>query len=298
MKVYLKTASVALLSAFTDIEAFSVIPKDSLQEGVLKPSKYPPGTGPFKFVKWEPKRRLVYDRIDNYWGHKAFIDRLIERPVRNDTVRLTALRAGDVDMAERIPYEWVDRILGGKLKGIFATKATVGGFRQIMFNVASPPFNVKSPNQAEATTLQAQLKKIGMNIEIKSFDSGAAAALSRVGKFAFKNTGGRGMYPDPSSAYERLRCEQNPKKRTINNIGYCYKELDVLLNKAAIEVNPDKRKALFKWIVTIVNEDLPVLYLGVVPRFWGLRERVKGFASGSQYWIWWGGGVNYVWLDK
>jgi len=371
LKVYLKAASAALLSSFTDIEVFSVIPKESIEEGVLKPTKYPPGTGPFKFVEWQPKRRMVFDRFDDYWGHKAFIDRLVERPIRNDTVRMIALRAGDVDMAERIPYEWVARILGGKLKGIFATKATVGGFRQIKFNVASPPFNNKTlrqavahainrkeildaawfgyaeptdqrfpkgaawyiggvavrsldlnkakallkeagyrgqtikllvnkqpPNQAEATTLQAQLKKIGMNIDIESFDSGTTQALLREGKFAFNNTGGRGIFPDPSPAYGRLLCEQNPKKRTINLTGYCDKELDILLNKGAIEVNPDKRKALFKQIVTKVNEDLPVLYLGVVPRFWGLRGHVKGFAAGSQYLIWWGGGVNYVWLDK
>jgi len=150
LKVYLKTASAALLSAFTDIAAFSVIPKGSIEEGVLKPSKYPPGTGPFKFVEWLPKRRMVFDRFDDYWGHKAFIDRLVERPVRNDTVRLTALRAGDVDMAERIPYEWVERILGGKLKGIFTSKGTAGGFRQLKFNVASPPFNNKKLRQAVA----------------------------------------------------------------------------------------------------------------------------------------------------
>ena len=158
--------------------------------------------------------------------------------------------------------------------------------------------NSQPPNMAEATALQAQLKRIGMNIEINSVDSGAASALKRRGEFFFNNTGGRGFYPDPSVAYEELKCGSDLKKRSRNDSGYCNKELDALLAKAEIEVSLEKRKALFKQIVTRVSEDVPIIYVGVVPRFWGLRDRVKGFAAGSQYLMWWGGGVNYVWLDK
>ena len=41
------------------------------------------------------------------------------------------------------------------------------------------------------------------------------------------------------------------------------------------------------------------IYLGYAPRFFSMRDYVKGFTtSGDDIYRWWGGGVNHVWLDK
>ncbi len=61
---------------------------------------------------------MVFDRFDDYWGQKANVDRVILRPIANSTVRFTALRAGDVDIVERAPYEWVREVADGKIKNI------------------------------------------------------------------------------------------------------------------------------------------------------------------------------------
>ena len=52
----------AFLPSLDSIEAFSVVPKDSLETGVDKPNAFPAGTGPFKFVSWQPRQELVFDR--------------------------------------------------------------------------------------------------------------------------------------------------------------------------------------------------------------------------------------------
>ena len=103
LKVYLKNASPGFLYTLVKIQTFSVVPKGSMPEGVRKLKRYPVGTGPFKFVEWQPKQRIVLERYDGYWGHKAFVDRVILRPIPNATVRMTALRAGDIDMVVRAP---------------------------------------------------------------------------------------------------------------------------------------------------------------------------------------------------
>jgi peptide/nickel transport system substrate-binding protein len=113
--VHMKTAGSGFLPSIGDIRSFSVIPKDSVPEGVDKPATFPPGTGPFKFVQWQPKQRLVFDRYEDYWGHKPHLDRLVIVPIDDDTVRFTALRAGDVDLIEDAPYEWVRQIQDAKL---------------------------------------------------------------------------------------------------------------------------------------------------------------------------------------
>ncbi len=156
LKVRIKKASPTFLTFLTSIGAFSVIPKESLQEGVSKPDKSPPGTGPFRFVEWKSKRRIVFERFDGYWGHKAFVDRLVLRPISNSTVRFTALRTGDVDIVERTPYEWVKMVLKGKIKGIGFAKAPYAGFRRLSFNLGSPPFNNKKLRQAVAHALNKE----------------------------------------------------------------------------------------------------------------------------------------------
>jgi peptide/nickel transport system substrate-binding protein len=371
LRVHLKTANPASIYTFAEIRAFSVVPKGSLPEGISKIPAFPPGTGPFKFVEWQPQRRIVFERYDDYWGHKAFIDRVILRPISDDTVRLTALQAGDIDITERAPYEWVKEIKEGKTKGIGFVEAPYSGATRIEFNVADPPFNnrklrlavghainrkemlqaayfglgeptdqrypkghvwyfdaVRSPaydlnrarallkeagyngepvelmfnvgdDETEATVVQAQLKRIGMNVKLGSQERGANLARRRAGNYAFKLAGGS-INLDPLRGFiDDFKCEGDPRKRVENETGYCDKEMESLFKKAEAEVDAAKRKLLIKQIVTKLNEELPELRVGFVPRFFAVRDYVKGFTSDStNSFRWWGGGLNYVWLDK
>jgi peptide/nickel transport system substrate-binding protein len=61
------------------------------------------GTGPFKFVSWTPKQELVLERFDGYWGAKPAWDKVVRRDIPNDTARVAALKAGQIDIAARIP---------------------------------------------------------------------------------------------------------------------------------------------------------------------------------------------------
>ncbi len=68
-----------------------------------------------------------------------------------------------------------------------------------------------------------------------------------------------------------------------------------------METEPDagKRKALLREILTKLAEDLPEIPIGFVPRHFALREYVKGFSTDDNAsFRWWGGGLNYTWLDR
>ena len=56
------------------------------------------GTGPFKFVSWEPKGDLVLERFDGYWRGPAHWSRVVRKEIPNDSARLAALKAGQVDL--------------------------------------------------------------------------------------------------------------------------------------------------------------------------------------------------------
>ena len=71
LRVTMKKPSPAFLFSLTDIRSFPVVQKGAVPEGIDKPSRFPPGTGPFKFVEWQPGQRIVFERYDDYWGQKA-----------------------------------------------------------------------------------------------------------------------------------------------------------------------------------------------------------------------------------
>ena len=153
LKIYLKHHNSLFLTSLTDIHSFSAIPKESLPEGLRKPPTFPAGTGPFKFVEWQPGQRIIFERHEDYWGHKAYVDRVVMKEIGDATVRFTALQAGDVDLIERTPYEWVQQIVQGKIRGIGVAKAARAGARNLEFNVTDPPFNNKKLRQAIAYAL-------------------------------------------------------------------------------------------------------------------------------------------------
>ena len=371
LRVHMKGHHPLFLTLLANIRAFSVIPKESLPEGLRKPDKFPPGTGPFKFVEWQPGQRIVFERFADYWGHKAYVDRVIMRDIGDATIRFTALQAGDVDIIERTPYEWVQQIVQGKIKGIGFAKASQAGARNLEFNVTDPPFNNKKlrlaiahaidkkeilqaayfglaepsdqrfpeghtwnfndvrtpqfdPDKAKAllkeagykgetielmgnrgevadiegAAIQAQLRRIGIKVELKILERASALEMRRQGKFMFKLAGGSD-YPDPLPAYQEYACEEDPRKRRMNETGYCDKEYDALLKKAEAAVDPVLRRALFKQIVTKLMEDSPLVMIGFTPRFFTFRDHVKGFvtnASGDFQVR--GGGLSHAWIDK
>ena len=61
------------------------------------------GTGPYKYVSWQPKGDLVMDRNDRYWGGKEPWARHVRREIANDAARVAQLKAGQLDLITRVP---------------------------------------------------------------------------------------------------------------------------------------------------------------------------------------------------
>lgn len=71
------------------------------------------------------------------------------------------------------------------------------------------------------------------------------------------------------------------------------------MQKAESELDANKRRELFRQILTQFAEDSTQVYIGFVPRFFTYGSHVRGFttdADGSFRWS--GGGVTHTWLDK
>ncbi len=61
------------------------------------------GTGPYKYVSWEPKGDLVLDRFDGFWGPKEPWAKHVRKEIANDAARVAQLKAGQLDLITRVP---------------------------------------------------------------------------------------------------------------------------------------------------------------------------------------------------
>jgi ABC-type transport system substrate-binding protein len=151
MRVFLQQPTPGLLAAFSEIKVGIVVGKESVEEGRARPTAFPSGTGPFKFVDWLPQQRIVFERFADYWGpQKPLLDRVVFRPIEDGTVRFAALRAGDLDMMRGTAYQLAQEIREGKFQGITSIEPRFTQNKRIAFNVVGSPFENKKLRQAVA----------------------------------------------------------------------------------------------------------------------------------------------------
>ena len=110
------------------------------QNGVLAPgsdiTKKPVGTGPFRFVEYLPKERIVVERNPDYWGPRAKASRLTFRFLPDGNARRLALEAGDVDLAFPISGPDVKAL---QSRGFDVEKPPVGSYEAMYANIHGAP---------------------------------------------------------------------------------------------------------------------------------------------------------------
>jgi len=96
----------------------------------------PVGTGPFRFVEYQPKERLVVERNPDYWGTKAKLSRITFRFFPEANARRLALEAGDVDVAFGISGPDVK---GLRSRGFEVATSPVGSYQAMYANIRGGP---------------------------------------------------------------------------------------------------------------------------------------------------------------
>src|SRR6201992_3481254 len=102
IKLVLKTPYSPLIAQLTDRAGMMVSPKAAREEGD-KFGQHPVCAGPYKFVERVPQDRIVFEKFADYWNKdNVFIDRIVFYPIIDSTVRLANLKAGSLDLIERV----------------------------------------------------------------------------------------------------------------------------------------------------------------------------------------------------
>jgi len=119
------------------------------------------GSGPYRIAEVDPGRRIVYERVPDYWGKdvpvnrgRHNIDRLVFDYYRDQTVALEAFKAGNLDMRmENSASNWATAYDFPALNNGFVTQLTVpdgqpAGMQAYVMNLRRTKFQDRKVRQA------------------------------------------------------------------------------------------------------------------------------------------------------
>src|SRR5712675_2599758 len=134
IKLNLKAPFSPLLAQLTDRAGMMVSPKAAEAAGDKFGLK-PVCAGPYKFVERVQQDRIVVEKFADYWNKdQVFIDKITYLPVVDGTVRLANLRAGSLDLIERVLATDIKTVRdNAKLKLV---KAVSLGYAGLQINLA------------------------------------------------------------------------------------------------------------------------------------------------------------------
>jgi peptide/nickel transport system substrate-binding protein len=155
---------------------------------------------------------------------------------------------------------------------------------------------VPDDQQIIAEYLKPQLRKVGIEIVLRP-PPDFGTWLKRVAGWEYDLTLNLPFnYPDPIIGVHRLYLSTNIKHIPWSNTqGYKNPKVDEILNKAAVEVDFEKRKALYIEFQKIITDELPLIYIHEVAAFTFLNKDLMGWPKGI--WGLMGPGDGIYWRE-
>ncbi|MFY9187144.1 MAG: ABC transporter substrate-binding protein [Bacillota bacterium] len=127
---------------------FQIVPKDYIEEvGDLEFAAKPVGAGPFKFKEGRLDDQIVLERFDEYYGGSPEIPPVGAAPARQvifrmmpePTVRVAALKAGEVHIIQQVPPDLASALAADRniqVKNVDGTRVYI-----VEMNCRKPPFD-------------------------------------------------------------------------------------------------------------------------------------------------------------
>ena len=350
----------------------NLIAPDSAEQADM----HPIGCGPFKLVKWERNSITELIRFENYFETDAegnslpYLDGIIGRPKKEDQVRLTSLRAGEVDlidnMAETDAADFATKYAGKFQTWEIPTLAT----SFIVFNVEKGPFADKQlrlaaahaidheaikqavfsgrgetargcyasvspwfaagtkawpeydPDKAKsllrkakavgtevivqasnsypylqhtAELVQAMWSEVGFKVAVHLYETTVLNQKRHERDFHAESTSGAYRW-DPDGWFSRQILSSAPANK-INGSGFKNEKADTLIADARQTTDKQKRLELYATVDSIVNEELPILYIHHLTALQAGAMNLKGYQPAiSGPFSTRGGGIRTAWL--
>jgi peptide/nickel transport system substrate-binding protein len=153
VRLNLATPFSPLLAQLADRAGMMVSPKAAQATGDKFGLK-PVCSGPFKFVERVAQDRIVLERYPQYWNAAAIhFDKLVYTPIPDATVRLSNLKAGQLDFIERVASSDIAKLQSDKK--LKTSRITEIGYQGITINVGKSEKAKQNPLGRDARVREA-----------------------------------------------------------------------------------------------------------------------------------------------
>jgi peptide/nickel transport system substrate-binding protein len=120
-------------------------------------NRRPVGNGPFRFVEYRPNERWIFEANSDFpqaLGGRPYLDRLVWRPMPDQTAQLTELSTGGVDMVFAPPAQDYTRVAAQPgFRGIVRPGRQ---YANVMWNGRRPPLNDARVRRALSFAIDVQ----------------------------------------------------------------------------------------------------------------------------------------------
>ena len=137
------------------------------------------------------------------------------------------------------------------------------------------PYNPNAKRIAEL--MQADLAKVGIKAEIKSFEWGEYRKRMQAGEHQMGMLGWTGDNGDPDNFLNTLLGCSSAKSNGSNVAKFCYQPFEDLIQKAKVVSNPAERTKLYEQAQVIFKEQAPWFTIAHAVQIKPVRKEVIGF---------------------
>ena len=138
-----------------NIARFGIVPRDKGEELGEDFGNEPVGTGPYVFESWDRDDRMILEAHEDYWGGTPNFDVVEFRAITEDSARLLAFEAGEIDMYQGgvVPDE-LARLEDDPDVDVYRTPGT--GYSYVGFDNEEGPMTDKNLRKAVSHMLNRE----------------------------------------------------------------------------------------------------------------------------------------------
>jgi peptide/nickel transport system substrate-binding protein len=131
-----------------------IVPKEEAEKSEFK--THPISAGPFMFESYTPDLEIVLVKNPDYFSNTNYLERIVLKIIPDSSVRLNALKAGDIDLTYGFAYERLDEVREHDDLNLFEVPSVWNEL--LWFNTKKPPFN--DPHLRKAVVLNLKYDEI------------------------------------------------------------------------------------------------------------------------------------------
>ncbi len=121
--------------------------------------------------------------------------------------------------------------------------------------------------------IQSMVAEAGFNVTLKATEFATLLDEQTRGNYQISRSDWSGRIDPDGNIHQFITC-----KGGINDVKYCNPEVDKLLNEARTSTDEAVRKHNYDAAAAILNDDMPIIYLGHQPYAYAISKKVSGFA--------------------